>query len=181
MVIFINGAFGIGKTTVARLLAGQLPKSAVFDPEPIGLVLSRVASILPLTERTDDFQDLVLWRRLSIRAIRLALRFQETVIVSMTFSNLSYLDEFLWYFRGSGRPTLHFCLTAPHRVVLERLRAREPRGPTQWQVRRSAECCEAHNRPEFAEHVPTADHSAREVADDILERIRVSLRQRHAA
>ena len=172
MVVFINGSFGIGKTTVARLLSAKLPNSASFDPEPVGVVLSRLALLLPLRERTDDFQDLVSWRQTSIRAIDFALRFRKTVIVPMAFSNASYLGEFLSHFRGRAVPTLHFCLTAPHRAVLERLQGRErQRRPTQWQLRRSAECCEAHDAPEFAEHIATADHSALEVANEISERI----------
>jgi hypothetical protein len=173
MVVFINGSFGIGKTTVARLLAPQLPNSAVFDPEPVGLVLSRLALVLPLRERTDDFQDLVSWRRASVRAIALALRFRRTVIVPMTFSNVGYLGEFLSHFRGRAVPTRHYCLTAPHCVVLERLQSREGRQrANQWVLRRSAECCAAHEAPEFAEHIPTADHSALAVANEISERIR---------
>jgi hypothetical protein len=172
MVVFINGSFGIGKTTAARLIAGQLPNSGVFDPEPVGLLLSRLALLLRLRERTDDFQDLVSWRRMSVRAIDLTLQFRKTVVVPMTFSNVSYLGEFLSHFRNRGVLTLHFCLTAPQRVVLERLQVREARrGPTQWQLRRCAECCDAHNAPEFADHIPTADRSPSEVASEILQRI----------
>jgi dephospho-CoA kinase len=172
MVIFINGSFGIGKTTVARLLSEQLDNSVVFDPEPVGVAFSHLALLVPLRQRTDDFQDLVSWRRISIRAIRIALRFRKTVIVPMTFSNAAYLGEFLSHFRSHGVPALHFCLTAPHRIVLGRLRGREGhRGPTQWQLRRSAECCDAHSAAEFAEHLATADHSALDLADQIVERI----------
>ena len=172
MVVFINGSFGIGKTTVARLLAQRLSGSAVFDPEPAGLALRRLALLFPLRERTDDFQDLASWRRTSIRAIGLALRVRKTVIVPMAFSNLSYLGEFLEHFRDRGVPTLHFCLTAPYDVIVDRLRARErQRGPTQWMLRRSAEYCEAHNAPEFAAHIPTADRLALGVASEIAERI----------
>jgi predicted kinase len=172
MVVFINGAFGIGKTTVASLLAAQLPNSTVIDPEPVGLLLSRLAVLFPLRERTDDFQDLVSWRRMSIRAIGFALRFRKTVIVPMTFSNVAYLGEFLAHFRGRKVPAHHFCLTAPYHVVLQRLQSREGRqGANPWVLRRSAECCAAHEAPEFAEHVPTTDHSALAVAKEILERI----------
>ena len=55
MVVFINGSFGIGKTTVARLLAAQLPNSSVFDPEHIGVVLSRLALLLPLRSEQTIF------------------------------------------------------------------------------------------------------------------------------
>jgi hypothetical protein len=175
MVIFINGSFGIGKTTVSRLLASELPGSAVFDPEPIGVVLSRFAALLPRHHRTDDFQDLAAWRLLSARAVRFAHRFRATIIVPMAFTNLAYLEDFLAYLRSCGVSTRHFCLTAPHALVLERLAAREKRGPTPWQLRRSAECCDAHRAPEFAEHVPTAGRSAHEVAKEIANRVRSGL------
>ncbi|MEY4582409.1 MAG: hypothetical protein RL701_7112, partial [Pseudomonadota bacterium] len=63
-VILINGSFGVGKTTVARVLRRLLPGSRIYDPEQLGFVLQRLARWLPLRGRgTDDFQDLVLWRR----------------------------------------------------------------------------------------------------------------------
>jgi predicted kinase len=173
MVIFINGSFGMGKTTVSRLLASELPGSAVFDPEPMGVVLSRLAMLWPLQRRTDDFQDLAVWRLIGARAIRLAHRFRSTVIVPMAFSNLRYLEEFLSHLRRHGVPVSHFCLTAPHSVVLDRLAARQPRGPTRWQLRRSAECCDAHRAPEFAEHISTVGRSANDVAKEIADRVRL--------
>ena len=120
----------------------------------------------------DDFQNLVAWRWLGARAIRIARGFRSTVIVPMAFSNLAYLGEFLSYLRVRRVPTLHFCLTAPHSIVLERLHTRQRKGPTPWQLRRSAECCVAHRAPEFAEHVSTTDRTADEVANDIATRIR---------
>ena len=81
MVVFINGSFGIGKTTVSRLLAAQLPGSLILDPEPMGIALMHLAAIG--APRKDDFQDLAAWRWLSARAIRLARKFRGTVIVPM--------------------------------------------------------------------------------------------------
>ena len=170
MIVFINGSFGIGKTTVARLLAARLPGSLVFDPEPMGIVLMHLAALGRRPQ--DDFQDLAAWRWLGARAIRIVRGFRSTVIVPMAFSNLAYLGEFLSYLRERRVPTLHFCLTAPHSIVLQRLHARQRKSPTAWQLRRSVECCAAHRAPEFAEHVPTADRTAGEVANDIATRIR---------
>lgn len=170
MVVFINGSFGIGKTTVARLLAAQLPRSVIFNPEPMGVALLHLAAIG--APRKDDFQDLAAWRWLGARAIRIARSLRNTVIVPMTFTNLAYLEEFLSSVRARGVPALHFCLTAPLAVVIARLHARQSLGPTPWQLRRAAECCAAHSAPEFAEHVPTADRTAHEVANEIAARIR---------
>jgi len=46
MVILINGAFGIGKTTVARALSRRIPGSVICDPELIGFVLQRFRKIV---------------------------------------------------------------------------------------------------------------------------------------
>jgi predicted kinase len=177
MVIFVNGSFGIGKTTVARLLTQRLPRGTLFDPEPIGIVLMRLAALRPFGAPLDDFQDLGLWRAASIRLIHLLLGIRGTVVVPMTFSNASYLGQFLASVRQRDRETFHFCLTAPLTTVHERLAAREARrGPTEWQLRRSAECCAAHQRPEFAEQIAAGDRSPDDVADEIMRRIAASRR-----
>jgi hypothetical protein len=38
MVLLLNGAFGIGKTTVSRLLVARSPRAVVFDPEWMGIL-----------------------------------------------------------------------------------------------------------------------------------------------
>jgi hypothetical protein len=182
VVVFINGSFGIGKTTVARLLSSLLVQSTVFNPEPLGLAIASLAKLVSRKHRTDDFQDLLLWRRATVRSIRALTRIRRTVIVPMAFSNAAYLDEVVTPLRHGGVYTLHFCLTAPYQVVLQRLRAREGRrGPSAWQLRRSEECCVAHQGPEFAEHVPAAERSAVDLARYLAERIRATREKPRAA
>ncbi len=170
MVIFINGSFGIGKTTVARVLRERLPHSTIFDPEPIGIALLKLTSLRP-SARVDDFQDLRLWSSVSVRAIGLIRSVRQIVIVPMAFSNVSYLQRFLSYMRSRDSATFHFCLTAPLAVVRERLAAREVHGASAWQLRRSEECCAEHQAPEFAEHIATEGRSPQEVADEIVARL----------
>lgn len=175
MVILINGAFGIGKTTVARSLSRRVPGSVIFDPERIGFVLQRFRKISG--RPVEDFQDLRSWRRLSVLGIRAAAALRPHVIVPMAFSNLSYLEEIR---DGIARfePRVHcFCLVAPLPVVRERLRHRKGwRGVEgmEWQHRRAAECCAAHEGAGFGERVPAGDRTAGQVADDLLERLKES-------
>ena len=55
VIIWLNGPFGIGKSTTAQALLRRLPQAVLFDPEPFGAALrSTVANI----ETAADFQDL---------------------------------------------------------------------------------------------------------------------------
>jgi hypothetical protein len=175
LVVLVNGAFGIGKTTVARRLRARLPGSALYDPELLGLVLRRLPRFVPLEGRgSDDFQDLSLWRRGSVRGIRLLRALREAVIVPMAFSNLAYLRELTAGVERFEPTVRHFCLTAPFAVVRTRLLGRglDPASRAgAWQLRRAAECCAAHASPEFSEQIPTEDADAEEVAAAIAARL----------
>lgn len=175
MVVFLNGAFGIGKTTVARCLRGRLPGSAIYDPELAGLVLRRLPSWIPLEGRgTDDFQDLAAWRRASVLGIRAVRALRRTVIVPMALSQIDYLHELVRGARRFDVDVRHFCLVAPLPVVLERIARRGgglAPGALGWQVRRAKECCAAHASAEFAEHVPAADLTPEQIAAEIAARL----------
>ena len=41
VIIWINGGFGAGKTTLAQELHPRLPDAVVYDPEDVGLVLCK--------------------------------------------------------------------------------------------------------------------------------------------
>jgi hypothetical protein len=173
MVVLINGAFGIGKTTVARLLSQRLPGSVIFDPERIGFVLQRFRRILG--RPVEDFQDLRSWRRLSILGIRAARAFRPHVIVPMAISNASYLREIREGVARFEPRAQHFCLTAPLSVVEERLRHRSgwsTEAGRSWQYQRAAECCSAHEGPGFEERISTQDRTAGQVAEYLLDRLK---------
>ena len=169
LIVLLNGAFGIGKTSVARALAARIPGSLIFDPEAIGIALQRAARLLGRT--VDDFQDLSAWRRLTVAGLRLARLRSADVIVPMAFSNPAYLEEVR---NGIGRfePRLHhYCLVAPVDVVHGRLRKRgaDPVGE-EWEFRRASECCAVHGSSAFAEHVDARTRSPEELAAHLLAR-----------
>jgi hypothetical protein len=169
MILLLNGAFGIGKTTVARALRRRLAGSAVFDPEHVG------ALVMLFPPRRDDYQDSPAWRALTVMGIQAVRRLRGTVIVPMAFTNLGYLDQVR---RGAGRAdpdVRHLCLTAPLQVVVDRLTRRahaEGRAePGAWQQRRAKECCEVHGGPAFAQQVPTEGLGPEDVADAVIRRL----------
>ncbi len=158
----INGSFGIGKTTCARLLRPKLPGAVIFDPEWIGFVLRR----LPGYHRS-DYQHLPSWRRLTILGARLFSIMAPHVIIPMTFTHKTYFREVKEGLKASGKPLLHVCLTAPLPVVQQRLTQRgevmgDPR--FEWVHRRAIDCFHAHQDPEFALHIPTEGRAPDEIA-----------------
>ena len=169
MYVLLNGSFGVGKTTVARHLRRFLPRARIFDPEWVGLALMR----MPGYDRS-DFQELAAWRRLSILGARATGVLSSTVIVPMAFSDRSILAEFREGLALSGRPVLHFCLTAPLDVVRSRLAARGESAEDPdyaWVHRRAEECCRAHGSDDFATHVPTEGSPPERIAAVIARRI----------
>ena len=174
MVILLNGSFGIGKTTVARLLQQRIKGSAICNPEQVGYVLRRLPGWVPWRGGdTDDYQDVPAWRTwtlVNIRAIRLIRR---TVIVPMTFTNQAYLANIRAGIQRFDAHLHHFCLIASLEIVQKRLSKRAADASTSvsaWQYPRASECCTVHARPEFGEHVP-ANCSAEVIAAAIVSRI----------
>jgi len=156
MIVMINGSFGVGKTTIAKLLRRFLPGSAIYDPEWLGFVLKRLPKWINLNgSGSDDYQDIVLWRRSAVAGVRL-FRFCASgpVIVPMAFSRRDYFDEVIMGIEPLDSELRVFCLKAGLTTIKKRLveRGTEVEGPgTEWIARRIIECVDAHNDPHFGE------------------------------
>ena len=87
MIILINGPFGVGKTSVATLLNENLENYIIFDPEKIGSMLRNIVTedIQYQKEKTDDFQDIILWKELTVLiAAKLMATYNTNLIIPMT-------------------------------------------------------------------------------------------------
>ena len=177
MIILINGSFGIGKSTVARLLSRGVPRSVVYNPEWAGSILMRLPRWVKLHGAgTDDFQDINLWRRSVITGVRL---FQGVttgaVIVPMAFSRREYFDEVVKGLKSLDPNVRVFCLRADMATILGRLDARNRQGrAVAWSLRKARACVASHKDEHFGEPVNTVQASASEVAQTILQRLRAS-------
>lgn len=120
MIVWINGAFGGGKTTLAEELHRRLPDALPFDPEYVGYILVRWAPPAP----SGDFQDIPLWRKLVAEfAIGLAADYRRTLIVPMTLVNTQYRDEIFGLISKAGHPVLHVFLDVPAEELRRRIDA----------------------------------------------------------
>ncbi len=122
MIIWLNGAFGAGKTTVACELKRRLPGSYIYDPENIGYFLRKNT---PSQCDKPDFQDIPLWRSFNCEALKLiAETYTGTIIVPMTLVSHRYYDEIIGRLQSDGVQIRHFILYASRETILKRLRKR---------------------------------------------------------
>jgi len=119
VIIWINGGFGAGKTTLAEELHRRLPGAMVFDPEDVGLMLWK------WMRPNGDFQHLPSWRELVIAtALSLRRHHADTLIVPMSLIRDAYRTEILGGLADAGEEVLHVFLEADARVLRERLNTR---------------------------------------------------------
>ncbi len=127
MIIWINGGFGAGKTTLAEELHRRLPAAVVYNPEDVGLMLWKW--ICP----HGDFQHLPSWRELTVAtALSLRRHHADTVIVPMSLIRDAYRAEILGALADAGQQVLHVFLAADADVLRARLNARVTQPDTDW-------------------------------------------------
>ncbi|MFI2211978.1 AAA family ATPase [Streptomyces sp. NPDC020141] len=120
MIIWLNGAFGGGKTTLAAELHRRLRGSLVFDPEQVGHVLTEI-----VTAPTGNFQDLPLWRSQVVSlGLGLVREYGRPVIAPMTLVEPRYAEEIHGGLRAAGVPVHHFFLDVGPDELVRRLDAR---------------------------------------------------------
>ena len=139
MIIWINGAFGAGKTTLAEELHRRLPDAVMFNPEDVGHMLWQ------WMRPAGDFQDLPSWRELVIAtAVSLCRHHAETLIVPMTLLRDGYRAEILGGLADAGEEVRHVFLDLDAGVLRQRLtdRVLDPGNPEADQQAR--EFCLSH-------------------------------------
>lgn len=127
MIIWLNGGFGSGKTTLAAELHRRLPDAVVYDPEDLGLMLWK------WVRPNGDFQHLPSWRELVVAtALSLRRHHAETLIVPMSLIRDAYRAEILGSLADAGEECLHVFLEVDAGVLRKRLNARATHPGQEW-------------------------------------------------
>jgi len=133
VIIWINGGFGAGKTTLAEELHRRLPDAVVYDPEDVGLMLWK------WMPPNGDFQHLPSWRELVVAtALSLRRHHADTLIVPMSLIRDAYRAEILGGLADAGEEVLHVFLEAEAGVLRERLDARVDGIPDNFDTNQAA-------------------------------------------
>ncbi len=139
MIIWINGAFGSGKTQTAYELHRRLPNSYVYDPENAGFFIRKN---LPKPAQLADFQDYPMWRTFNRDMLDyVAAHNTGDIIVPMTVTNRAYFDEIIGALSRKYE-VKHFILYAEKAVLLKRLASRLE-GKSSWAAQQINRCITA--------------------------------------
>lgn len=179
VIIWLNGAFGSGKTQTAAALARRMCDAHVADPELVGHAIHRM---LPPAQR-DDFQDRPQWR--SAVAETLAQADRDAVgpiIVPMTLVSPKYFDEIVGTLRRAMVDLRHVTLSASPETLHRRLGGRTPAIASRllgidesWAIAQIPRCTSALADPMFGAHVDTDDRSLDEVVEAVAATVHVDL------
>jgi hypothetical protein len=171
VIVFVNGPFGVGKTTTVRHLAADLPEALVIDPEKVGHMLW---SQLPKGLRQEEFELEPVWPALTRCLLgETARAYRRTLLVPMTIARERTFRQIVGALRQSGHDVRHFTLLAAANTIRDRLRARgeapDKWGELSWEGLQVERCLQALASPLFGVHLHTDGRTPRAVADLILD------------
>lgn len=173
MIVIINGAFGVGKTSVAKMLVKNIPNSILYDPEEVGFMLRNIIpnEIMELEEKADKFQDLELWRKLVVNiAKELISKYNKNLIIPITLRKYEYLKNIYHGLQLIDNDIYHFCLNASIETIHKRLLNRGEK-PGAWCFNQTIDCVETFKNSKFSEHIDTENLTLDEIVDNIIKRI----------
>ncbi|WP_068774288.1 AAA family ATPase [Paenibacillus sp. FJAT-26967] len=152
MIIWINGAFGSGKTQTAFELHRRIPHSYVYDPENAGYF---IRDNVPEEVSESDFQDYPIWREMNYTMLSyLNNHYDGILIVPMTIPNAQYFSEIVGRLRQDGIEVHHFTLRASKEVLLKRLRSRGE-GKRSWAAQQIDRCIAGFSNEVFRQYIET--------------------------
>lgn len=167
MIVWINGLFGVGKSTTAKALAERMA-SPLVDPEMIGCGFAEAGvNGGPVA----DFQDIPGWRTLTAETVGTVAAEFGCVVVPMTLLNPHYFDEVVGVLRGHGQEVRHFTLVASQQTIVHRVSSRE--SGAAWGLGMNRTYAQAVSDPKFAEFIDTEGKLPEDVVDVLQKLVRV--------
>lgn len=121
MIIWISGAYGVGKSTLAESMAAQMENALIFDAEEVG---NAVRGNYPNCPYGYIFEDYPLWAEFCYLLLKdIHTKFQKDILVPMTLLRKeSY--QIIQRLRDENIQTELIILDADHKTVHDRILSR---------------------------------------------------------
>lgn len=170
MIYWLNGAYGVGKSTVAECLKSKLPKAHIFDAEEVG---NAIRDNFPEESKYSViFEGYPLWRELNYKLLKeIDERFNGDVIVPMTLILEASYEEIIQKLAASDVPVLYVILDADQKTIHDRILKRGEAEDC-WCMQNINKCLDAFVKDTHAVHIETHGKTPESIADEILAIVR---------
>jgi cytidylate kinase len=175
MIIWINGAFGSGKTQTAFEINRRLENSYVYDPENIGYFFRKN---MPKEIIQGNFQDQPLWRIFNYEIIKnIHSKYNGNIIVPMTIYNKNYFEEIVGKIIKDGIKIDHYILGATKETILKRLSKRHEKKES-WAAKQIDICINGFNElKDKSIYIDTNKISIYDVVETIAKKSNLGLKE----
>lgn len=169
MIIWISGAYGAGKSTVAEALKEKLSDALIYDAEAMG---NAVRDNYPSWHNGAVFEDYPLWAEFNYRLLKdITARYAGAILVPMTILRQASYDNILAPLLADGIDVRLFVLDASTESLHDRILARGE-GENCWCMQNREMARECARAIEGGKLIPTDGKSVEEIAEDIWGKLR---------
>lgn len=171
MIIWLNGAFGSGKSSVAESICKKLNTAHLYDPEQIGYFLWD--SFPEEMKRKGNFQHIPIWREFNYKILKyMDINYEGIIVVPMTIYIKQYYDEIIEQLRKEHVEVRHFILSASKQTIIDRLLKRGENKDC-WAAQHIDICLKAFDNSISKEKVDTEFKKIDEIADEIIRKLKL--------
>ena len=131
-MLWLNGTFGVGKTTTADTITAMTDRWRVFDAEIVGYMLRSYLGGVHF----DDFQDLGAWRRLVPSVAKeVSMVADADLLVVQSVLDEGYWSELMDGIEREGLAVFHVLLDCDESVLRRRIAEdRDDPGAAEWRM-----------------------------------------------
>ena len=170
MIIWINGAFGVGKSHTSYELVRRIDNTFLFDPEMVGFFLRKVLSE---NIQYEDFQNIPLWRKQVLENLLFCEQNNIITVVPMTIVDDAIFDFIVGGLRQSGIDVKHFSLVASKGTIEKRLKRRGDKNA--WNFKQVDRCLASLSKSKYNIQIDTDKHTLDEVVEIIADKTQLKL------
>lgn len=166
LIIWINGAFGSGKTSVAVEICEKLRNAFIYDPEQLGYFLWD--NFPEELRRKTNFQHLPIWREFNYKILKhIHSNYNSIIVVPMTIYDKQYYDEIIGCLVKDKIDVRHFILSASKKTIINRLRQRGD-SENSWAEQHIDKCLRAFEIDIIEEKINTEISCISKIAQEII-------------
>jgi len=167
LILWINGAFGCGKSSVAEAINKRINNSFIYDPEQVGYFLWHVFP--DEMKRKGNFQHIDMWRDFNHKILKhINDNYDGVIIVPMTIYIKQYYNEIVESLINGGVIVNHFILSASKQTIINRLVQRGDAADG-WQAQHIDTCLKAFETDIIGEIIDTENKSIDEITSNIIQ------------